>query len=79
MSPQHDDLVLKVRPGDLCHRVISHEILVVKLDRQVDRHLQFHALLAHADQAIVMFLREDDLRDDLGGVFVIRRDTPLAG
>ena len=79
VSAQHDELVFQVRAGDLGDRVVGHQVVVMKLDREIDGDLDLLALLAHPDQAVIVFLGQDELGNDLGCVFVVRRNAPAAG
>ena len=71
VSAQHDELVFQVGAGDLGDRVISHQVVVMELDREIDGHLDLFALFAHPDQAVVVFHRQDELGRDLGCVFIV--------
>ncbi len=73
MRPDHNHFILQIRTRNLGDRVSAHQVFVVKPHRQIDRHLEFFALLDHSDHAVVILDGHDDLRDDLRSINRPRR------
>ena len=38
VAAEHDDFVLEIAAGNFCNRVVSHQIVIVKLHLQIDAH-----------------------------------------
>ena len=78
MPAQHDQLVLQIGAGDFGDGVVGHQILVLELDLELNGDLEVFAGLAHADEPVVMLLREHNLRHDLGCVFGVHAWSTLS-
>ena len=71
MSSDHDDLVFKfrIRPGNLCDRVVALQISLSPIDLKIDCHLHGNALLRKTYETVVLLDLSDKLRDR-GGSFL---------